>query len=77
MIEKKDPKKKSVYDITECCWFVTIVSIMSSMWLVCVVLVAGSHLVAGTAEVMSHVTAHFGKALAECREEVSWFFYKI
>ncbi|KAI8420554.1 hypothetical protein MSG28_009015 [Choristoneura fumiferana] len=44
-------------------------NIMASTWLVCVVLVAGSHLVAGTAEIMSHVTAHFGKALAECREE--------
>lgn len=25
----------------------------------------------GDAEVMSHVTAHFGKTLEECREEVS------
>lgn len=29
--------------------------------------------VRGTAEVMSHVTAHFGKALEECREEVRNF----
>lgn len=28
----------------------------------------------GTAEVMSHVTAHFGQALEECRQEVSLYF---
>ncbi|XP_026739044.1 general odorant-binding protein 2 [Trichoplusia ni] len=35
--------------------------------LVVMATVAGS--VMGTAEVMSHVTAHFGKALEECRDE--------
>lgn len=40
---------------------------------VVMVTVAVSRPVEGTAEVMSHVTAHFGKSLEECREEVSKF----
>ena len=43
--------------------------------LLLVVLAAVTSSVRGTAEVMSHVTAHFGKALEECREEVSNLFY--
>nr|UDM59725.1 putative general odorant binding protein 2 [Corcyra cephalonica] len=34
-----------------------------------VILASISNPVKGTAEVMSHVTAHFGKALEECRQE--------
>lgn len=34
------------------------------------VLAATSVTVDGTAEVMSHVTAHYGKSLEECRKEV-------
>nr|AII15785.1 general odorant-binding protein 2 [Sitotroga cerealella] len=37
-------------------------------WLVCGLVLAAAR-VRGDAEVMSHVTAHFGKALDECREE--------
>nr|CAJ2313457.1 General odorant-binding protein 2 [Metisa plana] len=41
-----------------------------AMVLVLVAVVAGAVRPSeGTAEVMSHVTAHFGKALQECREE--------
>lgn len=40
------------------------------------VLVLGAMgMVRGTAEVMSHVTAHFGQALEKCREEVSGQFW--
>nr|AXF48747.1 odorant-binding protein GOBP2 [Lobesia botrana] len=43
---------------------------MALMWVVCsALMLAGVERVAGTAEVMSHVTAHFGKALEQCREE--------
>ncbi|XP_023936560.2 general odorant-binding protein 2-like [Bicyclus anynana] len=41
------------------CWYIMVVVVMSMV----------SRPVAGTAEVMSHVTAHFGKSLEECREE--------
>nr|ACN29681.1 general odorant-binding protein 2 [Ectropis obliqua] len=37
--------------------------------LVATVVLSVVGLAMGTAEVMSHVTAHFGKALSECREE--------
>lgn len=40
--------------------------------LTAVVLAAIPNPVKSTAEVMSHVTAHFGKSLEECREEVSY-----
>lgn len=41
-------------------------------WLSCVlvVLALGAAPAAATAEVMSHVTAHFGQMLEDCREEV-------
>lgn len=42
----------------------------SKCCLLLVVIAAVTSSVKGTAEVMSHVTAHFGKALEECREEV-------
>ncbi|CAF4876364.1 general odorant-binding protein 2-like [Pieris napi] len=44
---------------------------MGSKWvcLIAIAMVLHSNPVKGTAEVMSHVTAHFGKALDECREE--------
>ncbi|XP_022118412.1 general odorant-binding protein 2-like [Pieris rapae] len=44
---------------------------MGSKWvcLIAIVSVLHSNPVKGSAEVMSHVTAHFGKALDECREE--------
>lgn len=43
--------------------------------LTAVVLSAIPKPVKSTAEVMSHVTAHFGKSLDECREEVSYISY--
>nr|QNS26338.1 general odorant binding protein 2 [Pieris rapae] len=44
---------------------------MGSKWvcLIAIVSVLHTNPVKGSAEVMSHVTAHFGKALDECREE--------
>ncbi|CAH2240941.1 jg9677 [Pararge aegeria aegeria] len=45
---------------------------MASLWypvVVIVVMATVSRPVSGTAEAMSHVTAHFGKALEECRGE--------
>nr|AFH02842.1 general odorant binding protein 2 [Grapholita molesta] len=42
---------------------------MALYWMVTVLLVVGGRMVDGTAEVMSLVTAHFGKALEQCREE--------
>lgn len=43
------------------------------LWSILLVVAAvGS--VRGDAEVMSHVTAHFGTALEECREEVIFFY---
>lgn len=43
---------------------------MSSAWILLGLVMAAVSSVRGTAEVMSHVTAHFGKALEECRTEV-------
>nr|WQS23341.1 odorant-binding protein 27 [Diaphania glauculalis] len=42
---------------------------MLSTWLFIGLVMAAVSSVKSTAEVMSHVTAHFGKALEECREE--------
>nr|QHI06948.1 odorant-binding protein 2 [Helopeltis theivora]QHI42033.1 odorant-binding protein 4 [Glyphodes caesalis] len=42
---------------------------MLSSWLMLGLVMAAVSSVKSTAEVMSHVTAHFGKALEECREE--------
>nr|AZB49389.1 general odorant-binding protein 2 [Heortia vitessoides] len=42
---------------------------MLSMWYFAGLVLAAVSSVIGTAEVMSHVTAHFGKALEECRDE--------
>nr|URZ86310.1 general odorant binding protein 2 [Grapholita funebrana] len=42
---------------------------MTWYWAVSAALLVAGGRVEGTAEVMSHVTAHFGKALEQCREE--------
>nr|ALJ93807.1 general odorant-binding protein 2 [Athetis dissimilis] len=42
---------------------------MTSKYCILVVVAAVASSVMATQEVMSHVTAHFGKALEECREE--------
>lgn len=50
---------------------------LSKSCLLLMIAAAVAPAVKGTAEVMSHVTAHFGKALEECREEVSFVYFNI